>query len=355
MITLYPPALLSSVTLVSGEACAPSNRRLYLSFEDALGALLAAHIKPQAKVLVPAYYCWSVVHHLERKGFQVFSYPVGEDLQPDRAALESALKHHSPQLVILFHPLGIESTLKKDLSWTAHLLGEAIVLEDYAHRLFSDLDAHPFQRWVAINSFRKLSAAEGAWIWGAPHLLGSLPPPAVALSWYSIKVRSLFILWRAVLQTAGLFESQHLFSLSEKLYGLHEELIGASETPQGGSRRDEWLFSRLNGKRLSAHREKIARIYLEKLRSHQTPKFSLVPIEEDALKDLKFFPVRIQAKDAAGVLARLSERRVYLDTLYEDSPHSQGFAYLMLPLYPTIDEAQAHTLGEWLHAEIARE
>jgi hypothetical protein len=351
MIHLYPPALFASTSPLS-RGTAPGGRLLYLSFEDALDALLEAQVPKGAAVLVPAFYCWSVVEHLESKGCRVISYSVQEDLQTDRAAFQEALDAHQPDMIILFHPLGMRSSLVQDATWAARLAPKTIVLEDYAHRLFNERDDHPFERWIAINSFRKLSAAEGAWVWGSREVLSSLKASyRSSLSTYRLSVALRFLAWRFTLGAASLFESEHLFSLSEWLYASHEALIGASSRPQPGSRCQAFWFSRLSVDRLKAHRVQLAQIYTRAFERAGHLGITLAPIPQTQWGELKFFPLKMSAALAQKLMGRLAKRRCYLDTLYEESPHCSDFVYLMLPLYPSIEESQARHLGNLIHAE----
>lgn len=113
------------------------HRSFYLSWEDALWHLLRVYkMKSGSTALIPEFYCGNVIEHMQEHGLIVETYPVNEKLQTPVKDFVTALKQGSPDIVIIFHAVGITNPLTLQAQeWLTTMGKDAILIEDCVHNI----------------------------------------------------------------------------------------------------------------------------------------------------------------------------------------------------------------------------
>ena len=133
------------------------------SFEDALWEILAQKVQKDAVVLIPDFYCVDVIQNIEAHGYVVKLYACDANLQPNPRAFETARKRYRPQVIVLFHPVGIENVLLNNRAEVQRLASSALIIEDCVHRVIdSSKVCLLHQNHIIIDSLRKVTPLQGS-------------------------------------------------------------------------------------------------------------------------------------------------------------------------------------------------
>lgn len=348
MLTIQPPLIADY--LASGEAIKiPKNvhRSFYLSWEDALWHILQLYVtRPGAVALVPEFYCGNVIEHMREHGLIVRTYPVNEKLQTPLNDFVTAIKQSHPDIVIIFHPVGITNPLTHQVDEWLPIVGEkAILIEDCVHRIIDPQKLYFFShRHFAIDSLRKVVPVQGS------NLYSSIPmPPTTAISQllttpYRLGVLVWWLIMQSFLVSAHYAKSSTLASLYNRLAEgtmlRGYKLIGKSRLPSRGIGWMDTLSRRIAIPRIEQTKSSQARLYrsaLQKLIA-SNDHFWLPSMQVRDDKYLRGFPLIMDVDVAQDFLDYFRSTGIMLRFELNDSGWSERHKIVYFPMGPHISK-----------------
>lgn len=150
-------------TLPNGAKC-----EYFLSWEDALWELIrAGKIPPRSKALVPSFWCEDVIENMQDHGVRCVTYRVDSSFQCAEDIIIDAISKHTPQVVVIFHAVGIRNRLlTENTKWLAALDSECIFIEDSVHSIISPREVSFVRKnHFIIDSWRKVVPLQGSTIY----------------------------------------------------------------------------------------------------------------------------------------------------------------------------------------------
>ncbi len=216
----------------------------FLSWEDALWHLLKVYqVALKATILLPNFFCGDVIQHMRDHDLRIQHYLVNDRLEVDEQDFIKQLRQQQPQLVVIFHPVGITSNLFKNTKkWMSLLQKDVILIEDCVHRVIdaSDLRRQQFlhKRHFMIDSLRKVAPIQGSFLYSTEiitmpssfqHLM-TLPYRIGVLTWWIVMQLFLLLAHYSSWQKLELFANL----LAERAMLVGYRLIGKNYTAAPG-------------------------------------------------------------------------------------------------------------------------
>jgi hypothetical protein len=301
----------------------------YLSWEDALWDILSKkNIKHGSCILVPDFYCSDVEKNMKLHGCRLAFYKINNDLSADKESFVSQITKFKPQVIIIFHPVGIKSNLLENPKWLVKTVGDSILIEDSVHRVVDPKDFKIFKKnHFIINSLRKVVPIQGSWLYGDRADLDFYEPPFYQSFGYRIRVN---ILWFLMVAAWTL----KLFTLAEKLMLIGYDLIGDSILPAKGSYIAKFLAVRLDSRKIEETKNEQVIYYEKELGKILPIKLS---ISDKDKRKMRGFPVVLSQKNAKNILNFLRGNGLLVRFELNDSGWSkkQKIIYLPLGIYMT--------------------
>jgi hypothetical protein len=301
-------------------------RLFYLSYEDALWDLLIKKkIRKGSSFLIPDFFCTDVEKNIKNHGYKTFYYHINSDLSADTWDFEEKIKKYKPEIIIIFHPVGITSNLITNREWIKSLPDETIIIEDCVHRLIDPQKIEIYKKnHFLINSLRKGVPLQGSSIYGRKDDLNFNPPPLYQSFFYSLKVHNLWFLMNFCWSTG-------LFKIAEKLMKDGYDLIGDSILPARGYRAFKILEEYLDYKKISIINERQANLYFKKLKNITKIQ---VAIQKSDFGQLRGWPIVLDKETADEVLKYIRSKGLIIRFELSDSVWSKKQKIIYLPLGP---------------------
>jgi hypothetical protein len=341
MLTIQPPIIrkyFTFRTLVN-----PRNtvyRSFYLSWEDALWHLLELYKVPvRAKVLVPEFFCGHVVENMQQHGLTVSYYPVDSLMRTRSDELASTIKKIKPDILIIFHPVGIHNQLINDSTdWFNHLDTDYLLIEDCVHMLVNTqkigfLSEHHF----LIDSLRKVVPIQGSNV----HSSVLLPKVNMLTSILTLPYRLTVMTWWALMQINLIKAYLSKSSSAEMKYNLRAEqamikgyeVIGDNQLASPGMSLMRYLASHIAVDRIENIKQKQAELYLRGLANLLKQVHVWLPQMKAAdYKNLRGFPVIMDIAIADQILLHLRSNGILVRFELNDSKWSQKQKIIYLPM-----------------------
>lgn len=136
-----------------------SNMLFYNRGRDALvDGLELLDIKPDSKILIPAYMCDSVIAPLRERGYTLFFFDIEEDLSFNLKMLEGLIKTLDVRAILAPHYFGFPAKIQ-DLVRLCNMHGVQVI-EDCAHSFLTKINDKSVGSFgnIAIFSMRKTLA-----------------------------------------------------------------------------------------------------------------------------------------------------------------------------------------------------
>jgi hypothetical protein len=338
---MFPPIQPTGIRYFSHKknAALPSGikRLFYLSWEDALWDLIDHVFTGKATILVPEFFCDDVVGNMKAHGNTVHFYPVGKDLQTQPSQFIDCLNRYSPDIVIIFHAVGITNTLISHYnSWKDSIQKHTVILEDCVHRIIRPNDISLLQkRHVLIDSLRKVMPLQGSFIYGSPRFLTYDPPRMYVGLRYRIMVFFFFLLYQAALLT-----KQN--SLAEWAMIQGYTIIGDHTAGVGGDIIFRTLFRHIHIQRIREIKKRQTELYIAKLHAiiRDSSGFFSIPFTESDKEELRGFPIGIRRGFRSQCIALLRKSHFIARLELVGSPWTQKYGIIYLPLGPHVSKKE---------------
>jgi hypothetical protein len=316
------------------------HRSFYLSWEDALWHLLTVYrIKKGAVILVPEYYCGNVMDHMAEHGLVVRTYPVDRHLTTQTRSLESLLRSVKPDILIIFHPVGIPNRLMDTAgTWVPLLPPHALLIEDCVHSVIkpSSLlflrDRHFF-----MDSLRKVVPVQGSFIYaktvlpkiGLFHAVATLPY-RMGVAWHWAVMQLHLIMAYYSKHPSKRMAHNHRAELA-MLTGYR--LIGSKKYASPGLPIMHWLASHMAVEQIERNKSEQFVRYQTLVRPLlRSTSFWLPQIENKDHAKLRGFPLVIAMDQAAVFLRHMRASGIFLRFELDDSPWSTRQKIVYLPM-----------------------
>lgn len=337
MITQLPPL---SRVFFTRRTVKPSrvNVAFYLSWEDALWHLLSISNVPQGSaVLVPSFFCNDVVMNMESHGLTAHAYPVDENLQPDVEQFRSYLRSFNPQVVVIFHPVGITNRLMKDITqWIDYLPPQALLIEDSVHKVVDPARVVlTSERHYIIDSWRKVAPLQGA----ACYSRLSLPRLSYWPCLVTLPYRfSTFYHWIRMLWYIAVGQNGQATRAMNRGY----DLIGDSLVPSPTLSIMVWLWKHLDREKIYSSKNRQVLIYRKYLRLD--PSLYVVRFDESDFMELRGYPVVVKNQAVEAFSRFVREHNLNLRFELEGCTWTESRKIIYLPLGPHLSDDEIRNI-----------
>ena len=301
----------------------------YLSWEDALWDLMnKKDIKKGSYILVPDFYCDDVEKNIKLHRYKVGYYKINKDLTVNKKSFQSCIKLLKPQVVVIFHAVGIKNNLLENTKWLSKITNDSILIEDSVHRTIDPKEIKIFKKnHFIIDSLRKVVPIQGSRIFGNSEDLDFDLPSIFQSMPYAMGVN---ILWLLMVVSWTL----SLKRLAEKLMLFGYDLIGNSGLSARGSILGSFLSERLNVSKIQKYKLNQVRFYEKKLRGVLPHKLN---ISEEDKKHLRGYPVVLSKENSARVMKILRNNGLLVRFELDGSEWSKYRKIIFLPLGPYLN------------------
>jgi hypothetical protein len=320
----------------------------YASWEDALWDLISYfNIPPDSIVLAPSFFCGDVVHNMADHGLHTIFYSVDQNFITSPQTFAALLKKHQPQVVIIFHPVGITNLLWQHThKWLPSLPANCLLIEDSVHRIIDPTTLKLVaDRHVVIDSLRKVAPVPGANLYLQPH--HKLQAPSAFqnpnYSWHVLGWWIVFQLCLTFQQLLPFWQWQKWWNnLAEKSMLKGYDVIGDSKIATAGWKWAQWLAAHLDIEKIHQTKAMQVALYQSQLVStlQNKPTFFTIPFAASDAPLLRGFPVGLHIKSASKVLNALRKKGLLVRFELNDSPWSQKYKVVYLPLGPHLNTRQ---------------
>lgn len=346
MVPIQPVNLLRFLAVSQVKVPPNLTQYFYLSWEDAVWELLEYYQIPSGAVaVVPTFFCGDVIQNMQSHGLIIKTYPVDRSFQTDPQVFKKIIHQYKPDVVVIFHAVGITNKLFSSVeSWLPDLKSTAVLIEDSVHRI---VEPHKIKiltdRHVVLDSLRKVVPLQGSNLYGKNlHLKVSIKKYFQTMS-YRIKVMWLWLLFQAsllmVLLPAGR-KWQQFWNRAAEIFMLRGyDVIGDNKTGASGSKLHYFLSTHINTnkiKKLKAKQVKLYKHLLEKTLQHSF--YFEIEFPTSDYGELRGYPLGIETKHAEKIINLFRNKGLLFRFELNDSQWSQQQKIIYLPLGPHVTE-----------------
>lgn len=334
----------------------PQNSELdsyfYLSFEDALWDFLKHKVSLGATLLFPDFFCVDVWDNCKTHGYKVATYKVEDDLSILPSRFWSAVAESNPQVIFIFHALGIQNQL---LNTELFKDFQGWVIEDSVHRIVEPQKIKLFSdRHIIIDSIRKLTPLPGSQIFANAGVL-AYPQQRLTLQTQQ-DMKAALKFWeefQSLLSSDNFEEINYAYQLLNS----GDNLIGDSLVPV---RLDQVYLDKrqlLNLSKIKNTKEAQYIVYTKNLKT--VLENDLLTIQwnhyqqasETHACQLAFYPLILKSDYAFLLKEWLLHRQIQTFVEFSDSPWAVNKNILCLPLGPHVNtqdiEQVCNDIQEW--------
>ncbi len=333
------------------------HKSFYLSWEDALWHLLSVYkIKQGSTILVPEFFCGNVIENMEKHGLKIEYYPVDRLLTTNIQQFKKILKKTKPNILIVFHPVGIDNKLIELASQWINLLPEkSLLIEDCVHKIIRKSEIKFLNdRHFLIDSLRKVVPIQGSRVFSSVKIppistfqnLQTFPYRfAVLYFWICMELNLLLAYYSNNLGLAKYFNLK-----AEKLMLQGYSIIGIAKFPSSGNIFMNLLTDRINIDEIEKKKQNQADKYLNILNKLINSKYFWIPeIKKSNLKKLRGFPLIIDKKIANKFLEFLRTNGLILRFELNDSKWSEDQKIIYLPMGLHINDKDVEYVTKLIH------
>jgi hypothetical protein len=288
---------------------------------------------------------------MRRHGLEEIVYPVDENLQPIDKDFIQLLRDVQPQVVVLFHPVGISNTLlDRPQAWLHHLPITCLLIEDCAHRVVESRDIHFLtDRHFLIDSWRKVMPLQGACLYSQSEI------PHIPLQ--NIIYFSRILLWWSVMQVflnlahfaPSIFVAKKANWLADKAMERGYEIIGDSYRATPVPRQMVRKRLCLNSVVIAQTKIAQANLYAARLRSLPSD-LRIVNFLPRDRRNLRGFPIRITGQAIGQVERLIKDGDLPVCFGLDDSPWSKTQKVIYLPMGLHVMNNDIHSICSTLRS-----
>lgn len=324
-----------------------------MSWEDALwDFLLYFKLAKNPTILVPEFFCPDVVNNMMDHGLQPINYHVEKNLQPSSADFIKKIKQTNPDIVVIFHPVGMTNPLFKQTDkWLPLLSQETIIIEDCVHRVIDPDQINLLtKRHIVMDSLRKVSPLPGSNVYTHPSVKMSKTRSFLTW-WYELEVVAWWLIFQILMNISTLIN----YSRWNSWWNLRAEWamlkgydkIGDSRLAGNGWPIFSMLARHIDFDKIRKCKIQQAQFY-QKLLSKIWDQniFFKIKIDEKDFSQLRGYPLGIEIKYADQVLQKLRKNNLLVRFELTDCIWSQKQKIVYLPLGPHLKMEQIEEIGE---------
>ena len=321
----------------------------YLSWEDALWDLLKYfNCQFGSIILIPDFYCDDVIKNMESHGLKIKTYPVDSNFQTDPKIFNNHLKKYQPDLVIIFHAVGITNKLLINYqTWLFSLPQNSLLIEDAVHRIINPKKiSFISDRHIIIDSLRKVVPIQGSNLYGPKKLLTNLKPTKINLTWsYQFKVIWWWLLFQFCLLMVLIFPFNRLKKWwnrqAEKTMLIGYNYIGDSQLAGSGLNFFKKLSFKINHQHIFNVKVKQAKLYQQLLTPvFNSPDFFKIKIDKSDYGNLRAFPFGLKIKNAKKILSKLRKDGLLVRFELDNFGWTNKQKVIYLPLGPHVNDKE---------------
>ncbi len=321
-------------------------RSFYISWEDALWHLLELHkIKKNSTVMVPSFFCWDVVENMQAHGLQKIVYPVDKNFQTNPKIFAKLLKKHQPNVIVIFHAVGITNELFENKNlWLENLPKNSILIEDCVHKII-DPKKITFitKKHILMNSLRKVVPVQGSQVFSQFVIPQTTMQQNLITFWY----RTQIIFWWTMMQfflTVVFYSKSKKIQkignqLAEKSMKIGYDIVGDHNLPGSGSAVMNYLSKFIATESIKTTKQQQVELYETKLESLQKNNNFFIPkYTQKDKKELRGFPLGIELPIAEQFLEYVRKNSILVRFELDDSLWAKQQKVVYLPLGPHVTE-----------------
>ncbi len=304
----------------------------YLSWEDALwDILIKKNVKKGSGILIPDFYCGDVEKNINKHGYKTYYYKIDSKLRANKNSFVSSIKKYRPEVIIIFHPVGIKSNLLEDNDWLIRITNGSILVEDAVHRTLDTKDFKIIKKnHFVMDSLRKVVPVQGSRLYGNTNDLNFEVPGIFQSLGYSLKVNTLWLLmtfaWTLNLQ-----------KIAERLMIMGYDIIGDAKLPARGPAIGKFFSERLNISTIQNVKSLQVKFYQDNLKDV----FPMnIRMSDKDKKHLRGYPFLLPLNRAKKILNYLRKHGLMVRFELDDSPWAKKQKIFYLPLGIYISDKQ---------------
>lgn len=339
MHTIQPTRLLRYLSWQKQQLPTTYNRAFFASWEDALWEILRQKKISTGTVLVPDFFCLDVIENIKAHDLQCVYYPLDDNLQPIADQFLKLVKKHTPNIVVLFHAVGIQNNLLQSFdAWQKFLPKNTILIEDCVHRVLSLSSVKVLHvNHVVIDSLRKVVPLMGAQCitHGSFVLRSSVQIPSdTQYTWRLIWLWLVFQLYLHLASYSWSWQlAAHWNARAESAMKTGYDVIGDNYTGAVGPRLFAWLSQHLAINKIAAAKTWQVAMYQSQLTDVLHERWiRTIPTTEPGL--LRGYPLILDNLVAENFLTTLRGEGLLVRYELLGCPWSERQKMLYLPLGP---------------------
>ena len=348
MLSPQPFALLKYLSLKKRATRKNISCKYFLSWEDALWALLSAKkVAAGSKILLPSFFCPDVVKNMQAHNLNCVFYGVNRSLQITSAEFSQIIDKEMPNIIVILNAVGIKNPLlSMDTKWLSKMHDKAILIEDCVHQVLETKSIkllHP--NHYLIDSWRKVLPMQGSALCSAPENLNFSVTKSGKGVFYQMRV----FFWWLIMQLGWHLK---LYKLGEKAMLKGYDVIGDFPAGAANFNFSNYLHSLVD----FDHLKKIKMKQVERYERFLTPLFArrdFFKIEYTVADygELRGFPVGLENTISESFLKAVRNKKLLLRFELLGSLWSQNQKLIYLPLGPEVDFTKQKKLCELLLSE----
>lgn len=317
----------------------------YLSWEDGLWDVLHyKNVPTNSIILVPEFYCGDVEQNIRDHGYRVEHYLTSKNLETTSHQLRQAIDHYHPQVIVVFHAVGITNhLLTTETDWLKKMSADVILIEDSVHRIVDPNQVKLLKpNHFIMDSLRKVVPLQGSRLIGRTEDLSFQEPLWSQSFFYSLQIvlkwGLMVFCWNGCHLFAGTKVASWFASLAEKVMWWGYDQIGDLLLPARGWKIFEKLSSRIDTSRIGEVKKQQVKHYLKCFK--QTDEVQLIKFPMKEAGKLRGVPVKLDRSIAEQWLTQVRRQGLKLRFELNDSIWSQKQKVVYLPLGPYLTDQQ---------------
>lgn len=290
---------------------------------------------------------------MQKHGVRCESYQVDESFQATEEVLVSAIQKYNPQIVIVFHAVGIiNKLLNESVNWIQTLPPETILIEDSVHSIVNSNEIVIRKKnHFVVDSWRKVMPLQGSALYGRIDDMQDVPQLLHRASLYTFSILLLWLVMQATLwvqsKTQGTV-SRFAGRIAEMSMIAGYNLIGNSSRAHSTPAHFISLYDKINHEKMIQIKERQVALYDKQLSQVFAQTDDLFPIWRRNSDDgrMRGYPIGLRLPQAHHILKSIRKQGVFVRFELSDSQWSKDKKVIFLPLGPHLTDTQIYSVCE---------
>lgn len=325
------------------------SHKFYLSWEDSLWDILRSYKIPEnSTALVPSFFCMDVVNNMKTHGLRLVYYHLNNNLQGNEKEVINLIKLHKPELIIIFHAVGIKSKLINSEKFLRSLPSETILIEDAVHRLVNPQTVEIKRKnHFILTSLRKVVPLQGSVLFGKGEDIKKLKGAVTDDSSYIVKVIFYWLLMQSFLMIQKYFPVKPVKIFTGKIaeYFMLRgyDVIGDSYLPASCPDIFFRLYLHINFEKIENIKKNQVKFYREKLKikavKNITKGVSFHEINEGLLHA---FPIILSKEYGDTFIDKIRNEGIFVRKELSECLWTGKYSITYLPLGPYLAKSDVN-------------